>query len=104
MPDAIAQNYNQYGSRAYWGNRLDLANKSFDLTKLQRESYDWFINDGVGSILHSINPVVDFTGKNWRLEFGDYFLGKSKFTPDKCRLKGVSYDAPLRVKVTLINL
>ncbi|KKS70326.1 MAG: DNA-directed RNA polymerase subunit beta [Candidatus Daviesbacteria bacterium GW2011_GWA2_42_7] len=90
-------------ARTYWGNRKNL-DQHFDLTYLQKESYDWFINEGIGHILHSVNPVLDFTGKNWRLEFGDYNLGKPRYTADQAVIKGVSYEAPLRVKVTLSNL
>ena len=103
MPETSAP-HQTYGLRTYWGHRPDLANKSFDLTSLQRESYEWFTKEGIGEIIASINPVIDFTGKNWKLEFGEYVLGKSRFSPEKCVLKGVSYDAPLRVKVILNNL
>lgn len=100
MPD---KNVQDNRSRVYWGNKSNLTQK-FDLTYLQRESYEWFLKEGIGEILASINPVIDFTSKNWKLEFGDYNLGKSTLTPDEASLKGISYDAPLRVKVTLTNL
>jgi len=48
--------------------------------------------------------VVDFTGKNWKLEFGDYSLGKPRYTFEQAILKGVSYEAPLRVEITLTHL
>lgn len=91
--------------RLYWGkNNALLELKRLDLTVLQKESYAKFLNGGIGELLSEISPVVDFTGKNWQLEFGEYFFGKPRFNPDLCKLKGVSYDAPLRVKVTLTNL
>ena len=86
----------------YWGkNKLD---QQFDLTKLQKDSYDWFIKEGIGQYIQELNPVLDFTGKNWKLEFGDYSFGKPRQTPQEASLKGISYDAPLRVKVILTNL
>lgn len=102
MPDSnIASN--QFGPRVYWGSRKNI-DQNFDLTYLQKQSYDWFIKEGIGEIIASINPVLDFTGKNWRLEFGGYTLGTPRYTPGEASLKGVSYDASLRVKVALANL
>ena len=89
--------------RVYWGGRKSIGVK-FDLNYLQKESYDWFLKVGIGTILSSVNPVVDFTGKNWKLEFGVYTLGKPRLTPEESISKGVSYDASLRVRVTLTNL
>ncbi len=89
--------------RVYWGSQKTF-NQQFDLTYLQKESYAAFIGQGIGDILHSINPVLDFTGKNWHLTFEEYSLGKCRYTPDEAIMKGVSYDASLRVRVVLINL
>ncbi len=102
MPNKNITNDN-LDTRIYWGTRKNIDHK-FDLTYLQKESYAWFLNQGIGEILHSINPVLDFTGKNWKLELGDYSLGKPRYTPEEAMVKGVSFDAPLRVKVSLTNL
>ncbi len=103
-----AQQTNTINNRYYWGkNRNILSNVQLtkqDLTRLQKESYQRFLTEGIGELLNEISPVTDFTGKNWKLEFGDFFFGKTRFTPEQCRVKGVSYDAPLRVRVTLTNL
>ncbi|MCL5783929.1 MAG: DNA-directed RNA polymerase subunit beta [Patescibacteria group bacterium] len=101
MPDTVDQN--TYTSRVYWGHNKGIK-QNFDLTYLQKESYEWFLKEGIGGILSSVNPISDFTGKNWKLEFGDYMIGKPRYTPDEAILKGVSFEAPLRVKVTLTNL
>lgn len=101
MPDQAKDNIKNMG-RTYLGSKFD-PNHKFDLTYLQKQSYDWFLKEGIGEIIASINPVTDFTGKNWQLEFGDYSLGKPRYTTEQAALKGVSYDAPLRVKVTLKN-
>jgi DNA-directed RNA polymerase subunit beta len=94
---------NTINGRAYWGNNKTQL-KSLDLARLQKDSYQKFLAEGIGELLQEISPVLDFTGKNWKLEFGEYFFGKTKFTPEHCAQKGVSYDAPLRVRVTLTNL
>ncbi|MBI2021591.1 DNA-directed RNA polymerase subunit beta [Candidatus Daviesbacteria bacterium] len=96
---------NNTSGRVYWGKKQSyLELKKNDLTKLQKESYSKFLTVSIGELINEISPVVDFTGKNWQLEFGEYFFGKSRFTPAQCIIKGLSYDAPLRVKVTLTHL
>src|SRR3990172_1492808 len=94
---AVTQN--QLNNRIYWGQRSGVG-AFFDLTYLQKQSYDWFIKEGIGQILSSVSPVVDFTGKNWQLQIGEYFLGKPRYSPEDAALKGVTYDSSLRVKVT----
>lgn len=89
--------------RIYWGKHHSIP-KSLDLVKLQKESYQKFLSEGIGEILQEISPVTDFTGKNWKLEIGEYSFGKTKFNPEQCIIKGVSFDAPLRIKVTLTDL
>jgi len=75
-----------------------------NLLDIQRESYQWFINDGIKEALQSISPISDFTGKNWQLEFGDHSLSKSKYTPKQALNKGLTYEVSLRVKTKLTNL
>ncbi|KKQ67446.1 MAG: DNA-directed RNA polymerase subunit beta [Candidatus Daviesbacteria bacterium GW2011_GWA2_38_24] len=99
MPDKL----DKINDRNYWGNNKNLP-KALDLVDIQKQSYAWFINEGIARNLKEISPVSDFTGKNWKLEFGEHFFGSPRFTPEQCVQKGISYDAPLRVKVTLTNL
>ncbi len=92
--------------RQYWG-KTDVTLPSIDLTEVQKQSYDQFLSQGVQDAFSEINDnggIVDFTGKNWKLEFGNHHLDAAKITPDEARTKGLTYDAPLRVKVTLTNL
>ncbi|MBI4039731.1 DNA-directed RNA polymerase subunit beta [Candidatus Daviesbacteria bacterium] len=97
------QNNLNANSRVYWGTRKAFG-EQFDLTHLQKDSYDWFIKEGIGDYLAQISPVADFTGKNWKLEFGQYQFGTPRRGVDECVQKGISFDAPLRVKVRLTNL
>lgn len=97
---------NKRSSRQYWG-KTDLTLPEIDLTSVQKESYQHFLNDGIQDAFAEINDnggIVDFTGKNWRLTLGRHYFDQPKLTPDKARLKGLTYDAPLRVEVTLTNL
>lgn len=75
-----------------------------NLLEVQKQSYQWFLNQGVKEALQSISPIDDFTGKNWQLEFGDHFIGKPKYQPRQALDKGLNYEVPLRVKAKLTNL
>lgn len=100
----LKSNNTTVNPRIYWGKNRHNLESRFDLTKLQKDSYEWFIKEGIGQLLSEINPILDFTGKNWKLELGRYSFGQSRHTPAQASLKGVSFDAPLRVEVKLTNL
>jgi DNA-directed RNA polymerase subunit beta len=73
-----------------------------DLIEIQRKSYDWFLRDGLREMFEDISPIQDFTG-NLLLVFNDHHLGDPKYNVDECREKDVTYAAPLRLRVQLIN-
>ena len=77
---------------------LDLPN----LIEIQTASYQWFLDEGVREMFQDISPISDFTG-NLVLEFIDYSLGEPKYPVDESKERDVTYSAPLRVKVRLIN-
>lgn len=81
----------------------DKAQSQLDLLKIQKDSWQSFLNVGIKKALSEISPVVDFTGKNWELSFGEYKIGKPEITPSKAREKGLTYSSPLRVVATLLN-
>jgi DNA-directed RNA polymerase subunit beta len=81
-------------------NVLELPN----LIEIQTKSYDWFIREGIKGVFDEVNPIVDFSGKQYELSFGDYFLDEPKFTEKVSREKKINYEAPLKVEVTLKNL
>ncbi len=74
-----------------------------DLTLVQRESYQWFLETGIKDLLSEVSPISDFTGKNWELSFGDYFFGRTRLTPPVALEKGLTFDMPLKVMATLVN-
>lgn len=74
-----------------------------DLTLVQRESYQWFLETGIKDLLSEVSPISDFTGKNWELSFGDYFFGRPRLTPPVALEKGLTFDMPLKVMATLVN-
>ena len=88
--------------REDWGHNFPVL-PELDLLKIQKESYEWFEEVGIGNVLQEISPVDDFTGKNWRLTLKDYRLGKPTNDPQICLTKGITFDTPLYVKATLLN-
>ncbi|KYG33945.1 DNA-directed RNA polymerase subunit beta [Alkalihalobacillus trypoxylicola] len=77
---------------------LDLPN----LIEIQTASYQWFLDEGLREMFQDISPIQDFTG-NLVLEFIDYSLGEPKYPVDESKERDVTFAAPLRVKVRLIN-
>ncbi len=88
--------------RLYWGKQSTNL-PPLDLTLVQRESYQWFLEQGIKELIHEVSPITDFTGKNWELSFGDYFFGKPRLTPLVALEKGLTFDMPLKVTATLTN-
>lgn len=73
------------------------------LVEIQTDSYAWFLKEGVGEVLKEVSPIKDYTGKNLELQFGAYSFDEPKYTEELARTKDMSYEAPLRVSVTLVN-
>jgi len=73
-----------------------------NLIEIQTSSYQWFLDEGLREMFQDISPIEDFAG-NLFLEFIDYSLGEPKYSIDECKERDVTYAAPLRVKVRLIN-
>lgn len=93
----------QYGKRqrrtyARIKEVLELPN----LIEIQQKSYEWFLDEGLKEMFQEISPIQDFTG-NLVLEFIDYSLGEPKYDVEESKERDVTYAAPLRVKVRLIN-
>lgn len=73
-----------------------------NLIEIQQKSYEWFLAEGLKEMFQEISPIQDFTG-NLVLEFIDYSLGEPKYDVEESKERDVTYAAPLRVKVRLIN-
>ncbi|OGF99395.1 DNA-directed RNA polymerase subunit beta [Candidatus Gottesmanbacteria bacterium RBG_16_38_7b] len=89
-------------NRQYWGKKVNIL-PQLNLTKVQTESYQWFINNGIAELLKEITPVEDFTGKNWSLIFSKHYFDKPRYTPNECLEKGLTFDSPLKAETTLLN-
>lgn len=88
--------------RHHWGKVYENL-PPLNLTAIQKDSYQWFLDKGIAEVLAEVSSIEDFTGKNWELSFGEHYFGKGKYTPKEALEKGVTFDAPLRVKASLIN-
>jgi len=74
-----------------------------NLIQIQRQSYEWFLREGLREVFEDISPIQDYTG-NLILEFIDYSLeGEPKYEVEESKERDVTYAAPLKVKVRLIN-
>jgi DNA-directed RNA polymerase subunit beta len=74
-----------------------------DLIEIQKDSYRWFLEEGLAELFDEINPVTDFIGRDLELYFEDYYLDEAKFSETESREKNITYEAPLRVKTRLVN-
>lgn len=88
--------------RQNWGKEYPIL-PELDLLAVQKASYKLFQEKGITEILQEISPVDDFTGKNWSLEIHDHKIGKTTIDPETALIKGLTYNAPLTVNVTLTN-
>jgi DNA-directed RNA polymerase subunit beta len=77
---------------------LDLPN----LIDIQRESFDWFLREGLRETIDDISPIEDYTG-SLAVEFGDYRFGEPQFSIQECREKDLTFQAPLSMTVRFVN-
>ena len=74
-----------------------------NLIQVQKDSYNWFIEEGLGEVLKDISPIVDYS-VNLVLEFLDYHMEeKTKYTMEEAKERDATYSTRLHVKVRLIN-
>ena len=76
-----------------------------NLIEVQKDSYQWFLKDGLREAFDDISPIEDFSG-HLSLEFVSYELCEDdvKYSIEKCKERDATYAAPLKVKVRLHNL
>ena len=81
------------------GDSIEIPN----LIKVQKDSYEWFVKEGLGEVLKDVSPIVDYSG-NLVLEFFDYYMEeKTKYTLEEAKERDATYSTRLHVKVRLIN-
>jgi DNA-directed RNA polymerase subunit beta len=80
-----------------------------NLIKVQRDSFEWFLREGLKELFAEISPIQDFTGRNMDLELAvpgpdgepGYSFGQPKMSEDECREHDVTFAAPLKVRMRL---
>ncbi len=79
---------------------LDMPN----LIEVQKDSYQWFLDEGLNEVFDDISPITDYSG-HLSLEFVDFVLcvDDAKYTIEECKERDATYAAPLKVKVRLHN-
>ena len=81
------------------GDYIEMPN----LIKVQKDSYNWFLEEGLGEVLKDISPIEDYSG-NLVLEFFDYYMeDKTKYSVEEAKERDATYSSRLHVKVRLIN-
>ena len=81
------------------GEVLEMPN----LIEVQKNSYQWFLNEGLKEVFHDVSPITDYQG-NLVLDFIDYRLDDTpKYTIAECKERDTTYAAPLRVRASLLN-
>ena len=75
-----------------------------NLIEIQKNSYQWFLNEGLKEVFEDISPISDFSG-HLSLEFVDFTLCRDdvKYSIEECKERDATYAAPLKVRVRLIN-
>jgi DNA-directed RNA polymerase subunit beta len=73
-----------------------------NLISIQKDSFDWFLNKGLGETLGEISPIEDFTG-NLALQFLSHRFEEPKFDEDECKEKDMTFSRPLFVTCAFMN-
>ena len=84
-------------------SRIDEVLQMPNLIEVQKNSYQWFLDEGLKEVFKDVSPITDYQG-NLVLEFIDYRLDdKPKYTIEECKERDATYAAPLRVRASLLN-
>ncbi|MBP5288551.1 MAG: DNA-directed RNA polymerase subunit beta, partial [Clostridia bacterium] len=74
-----------------------------NLIEIQKDSYDWFIKEGLMDVLRDVSPIEDYSG-NLFIDFVDYTVEDTpKYSIEECKERDVNYAVPLKVRVRLTN-
>jgi DNA-directed RNA polymerase subunit beta len=88
------------GARKSYGqiaDKLEVGN----LIQTQLDSFEWFKKEGLKELFSELNPITDYTGKNYELRFLDYEFGEPKYDEEDCRQRDMTFSAPLRIQTRL---
>ena len=74
-----------------------------DLIEVQMDSFAWFRDQGLKELFEEVSPIRDWSGKDLDLYFAEYYFDEPKYNETEAKHQNVSYEAPLRVKLRLVN-
>lgn len=74
-----------------------------DLVLHQRESFTWLTKEGLQELFNEFSPIPDYSDKKFSLSFEGFEIGNPKFTPEHAKENKLTYEAPLRATVKLVN-
>ncbi len=84
-------------------SKIEAATEMPNLIEVQKDSYEWFLREGLNEVLRDVSPIVDYTG-NLSIEFTDYSLApEAKYSVEECKSRTVTYAANLKIGVRLVN-
>jgi DNA-directed RNA polymerase subunit beta len=98
----MAKNMGSIAKRTYFTNQDDIINPP-NLVSHQNDSFQWFVEEGLGELLAEISPIDDYTGTKLSIAFKDYHFDEPKMSEAEARENNVSYEAPLKATVELTN-
>ncbi len=73
------------------------------LIEMQIESYKWFLTEGLKELLEEITPITDFSGRKMELRILGHTFDESKYDPETCKRRNLTYEAAMKGQVQLIN-
>ena len=84
-------------------SKIDEVLEMPSLIEVQKESFEWFLREGLLEVLEDVSPITDYSG-NLFIDFVGYSLdSKPKYPVEECKERDVNYAAPLKVDVRLSN-
>ena len=84
-------------------SQIEAATEMPNLIEVQKDSYEWFLREGLNEVLRDVSPIVDYTG-NLSIEFTDYTIDPNpRYSVEECKDRTVTYDAHMKVGVRLVN-
>ena len=83
--------------------KIEAATEMPNLIEVQKDSYEWFLKEGMDEVLRGVSPIVDHTG-NLSIEFTDYTIDPTpRYSVEECKDRTATYDAHMKVGVRLVN-
>jgi DNA-directed RNA polymerase subunit beta len=98
----MARNLGTFAQRTHFTKQDDVIAPP-NLVSHQNNSFQWFVDEGLGELLAEISPIDDYTGAKLSIAFKDYHFEEPKLSEAESRENNVSYEAPLKATVELTN-